>query len=210
MLAEIEGKFEISDALTSLGDMMRYNMKWTSEYVVLKEEIEHIKNYIALMNIRFDNKINLNINIDDTVLEQEILKMSLQPIVENSVKYGIKEEEQLTIDISAFVDLNNIVIIIKDFGKGIEENKLYEINYKINLDDETFNKIYMGNDKIFNKRRNNGLGLRNVNQRIKLYYGKEYGIYIESKQNFYTSVTVKLPLLILSGGLNGYEKNINS
>ncbi|MBZ4663877.1 MAG: hypothetical protein JG776_1592 [Caloramator sp.] len=210
MLAEIEGKYEISDALTSLGDMMRYNMKWTSEYVLLKDEIEHIKNYIALMNIRFDNKISLVINIDESLYEQEILKMSLQPIVENAVKHGIKEDEQFTIEISANRDLNNVVIVIKDYGKGINSTKLKEINYKINLDDERFNNEFLNKDKTAGNRKNSGLGLRNVNQRIKLYYGKEYGICIESKEGGFTVVTVKLPLLILSGGLNSYEKNISS
>lgn len=210
MLAEIEGMFQISDALTSLGDMMRYNMKWTSEYVVLKDEIGHIKNYISLMNIRFDNKINLIIKIDESVYEQEILKMSLQPIVENAVKHGIKEDEKFTIEISAYRDFNNVVIVIKDYGIGINNTKLEEINYKINLDDETFNNKYLNKDKTVVNRKNSGLGLRNVNQRIKLYYGKEYGIWIESKEGCFTSVTVKLPLLILSGGLSSYEKNISS
>lgn len=210
MLAEIEGQFEISDALTSLGEMMRYNMKWKSEYVVLKDEIEHIKNYISLMNIRFDNKIKLIINLDDWILEQEILKMSLQPIVENAVKHGMKEKDEGTIEINAYKENSSIYIVIKDYGIGMSKEKLQEINYKINLDDETFNEKFLDNKQIEKNKKGNSIGLRNVNQRIKLYYGKEYGIEVLSQEGVFTTVKVKLPLFILSGGISKNEKNFNS
>lgn len=210
MLAEIEGQFEISDALTSLGDMMRYNMKWKSEYVVLKDEIEHIKNYISLMNIRFDNKINLIINLEDSILEQEILKMSLQPIVENAVKHGIKDKDEGTIEINAYKENSNIYIDIKDYGIGMSKEELQEINFKINLDDELFNYKYLNKKQLEKNKKGNSIGLRNVNQRIKMYYGKEYGIKVLSQEGVYTTVRVKLPLFILSGGISKNEKNINS
>ncbi|GJM72937.1 hypothetical protein HMSSN036_51530 [Paenibacillus macerans] len=88
MMAEIEGQRTISDALTSLGGMMRYNFKWSGEYVKLRDEIRHIENYLEVMNIRFDEPVALITEISDGDLELEVLKMSLQPIVENAVKHA--------------------------------------------------------------------------------------------------------------------------
>ncbi|MDO6354601.1 histidine kinase [Caloramator sp. CAR-1] len=208
MLAEIEGQFEISDALTSLGKMMRYNMKWASEYVTLREEIDHIKNYTSLMNIRFDNKIKLIINIDSYLLEQEVLKLSIQPIIENSISHGIKDKldkELGIIEIKASIDGNTMIIEITDNGKGMSPEEVEKLNYKINLEDEEFNKNllnkYEGQETV---KRGNGIGLRIVNQRIKLYYGDDYGLQISSKKGEYTKVILKLPYLIVNGGISKY------
>ncbi|WDU84646.1 sensor histidine kinase [Caloramator sp. Dgby_cultured_2] len=208
MLAEIEGQLEISDALTSLGKMMRYNMKWASEYVTLREEIDHIKNYTSLMNIRFDNKIKLIINIDSYLLEQEVLKLSIQPIIENSISHGIKDKldkELGIIEIKASIDGNTMIIEITDNGKGMSPEEVEKLNYKINLEDEEFNKNllnkYEGQETV---KRGNGIGLRIVNQRIKLYYGDDYGLQISSKKGEYTKVILKLPYLIVNGGISKY------
>lgn len=187
MMAEIEGQYVISDSLTSLGDMMRYNMKWNSEYVTLSDEINHIKNYISLMNIRFDNTIKLSINIEEGLMEHEMLKMSLQPIVENTVKHGLREgfnEKRGEINIKAFKEGNYINIEVMDNGIGIEEDRLVLLNKEISY-------ISKGEHKPGGK--GYGIGLRNVNERIKLFYGDEYGIEVFSMVNLYTKVTMRIP-----------------
>ncbi|WP_411345448.1 sensor histidine kinase [Paenibacillus sp. WLX1005] len=92
MLAEIQDQRQISDALTSLGGMMRYNFKWAGEYVTLEQELRHIRNYIDVMNIRFDEPVILDVQVAPLYNELELLKMSLQPIVENAFKHGWDEE----------------------------------------------------------------------------------------------------------------------
>ena len=118
MLAEIENQPVISDALTSLGGMMRYNLRWTSEYVRLKDELGHITNYIAVMNLRFDHAITLNIDVPAEYMNQELLKMSLQPVVENAVKHGMlfkpSEARGMVVCISAALDDHAIVIDIAE------------------------------------------------------------------------------------------------
>ena len=124
MMAEIEEKYDISDAITALGNLMRYNMKWDSQFVSFKDEISYIKDYVSLMNIRFNNKIELIVDINNEVLSFQILKMSLQPIVENCIKHGLKnkisEENSIgKIYISTYVDQDKIRCEIFDNGVGM-------------------------------------------------------------------------------------------
>lgn len=196
MIAEIEEQYVISDSITSLGSMMRYNMKWNSEYTTLKDEINHIENYLSLMNMRFDNQIEVNLNIDEKLMEHDLLKMSLQPIVENSIKHGLRDtfdERQRQINISASIEGRSIKIEVMDNGVGMEMDKLLLLNEKItDMTKVNVRNNYVAMDGI-NKRASTGIGLRNVNERIKLFYGDEYGIEVESQVNAYTKVIMTLP-----------------
>ncbi|MDR3594910.1 histidine kinase [Clostridium sp.] len=180
MMALVEENYMVSDCLASLGDMMRYNMKWNNEFVSLSEEISHIKNYISLMTLRYDFEIILKIDIDAEFLNGEILKLTIQPLVENAVKHGISEKlmsENGIVSISVEIDETYLYLNVKDDGKGMDISKVHELQNHIN-----------GNvDKRY------GLGLKNVSDRIKLFYGKQYGITIEAKEGCYTQITLKLP-----------------
>ena len=195
MMAEIKGQLLISDSLASLGSMMRYNMNWNNEYVILNDEINHIENYVALMNIRFDNRLCLKQDIEEGLLDHEVLKMVLQPIVENSVKHGVLsviEEEVGYLYIKAKTEKNHIKIEVIDNGVGIPERQVIALNNKIQVTQKQMimNGLY---EQINNAKKSTGIGLRNVNERIKLFYGDEYGIEIMSKENFYTKVIMILP-----------------
>lgn len=80
MMAEIDERYDIADAVTRLGKLMRYSMKWESGNVSLERELDYIQNYIALMNLRFDYVVSLDIQIQPELLGQQLLKISLQPI----------------------------------------------------------------------------------------------------------------------------------
>ncbi|WP_139903435.1 cache domain-containing sensor histidine kinase [Clostridium thermarum] len=192
MMAEIDEQYMIADSIYSLGAMMRYNMKWNSEFSTLHEEIAHIQNYITLMNVRFDNKINLILEIEENLLEHEILKMSLQPIVENSVKHGLKnmmDDEKFNICVKAYLQGIFFKVSVTDNGVGIPKDEVEKLNKKIS----NFKKS--DNDEVNEnkKKASTGIGLKNVNERIKLFYGDEYGIEILSEVDSYTSVIVTLP-----------------
>ncbi|MBD0381964.1 sensor histidine kinase [Paenibacillus sedimenti] len=209
MLAEVEAQYTISDALTSLGALMRYSLKWSSDHVRLRDEIQHIQNYIAIMNIRYDDKLKLKLDIPEGYQEQEVLKMSLQPLVENAVKHGMNTDrarrEGIVILIRASKKDDTMLIEVADDGAGMSPEKLDELHEKISMEDALFYKKYWHKYKGENE--GNGIGLRNVTQRIKMYYGNEYGIRVESAEGAYTQVRMKLPYLILSGGLPADEKN---
>ncbi|GGI46385.1 hypothetical protein GCM10008018_16830 [Paenibacillus marchantiophytorum] len=210
MLAEVEAQYTISDALTSLGALMRYSLKWSSDHVRLRDEIGHIQNYIAIMNIRYDDKLELKLDIPEGYKEQEVLKMSLQPLVENAVKHGMNSDQVrrdgIVILIRAWQMVDGMLIEVMDNGAGMSPEKLIELHEKIEMDDAHFHTKYVGNKQIGDNE-GNGIGLRNVTQRIKMYYSNEYGIKVESRVGVYTRVMMKLPYLILSGGLSAYEKS---
>lgn len=190
MMAEIEEKYDISDALTSLGKLLRYSMKWNQYNVTVEQEIDYIKNYLALINLRFDYKIILSINISEDILKQTIPKMSLQPIIENAIYHGIEElAEDTTIYIKGTLKGDFCVIEITDSGVGMSEEDV--INLRRKIAGEIESKGTSGN----------GLGLKNVQDRIKINFGKEYGIDVQSKEKCYTKVIVKIPYRPLGGNL---------
>jgi two-component system sensor histidine kinase YesM len=209
MMAEVEAQYTISNALTSLGAMMRYSLKWSNDQVQLRNEIQHIQNYIAIMNIRYDDKLELKLDIPSSYLEQEVLKMSLQPLVENAVKHGMNIErarrEGVTIWIRASQSAEGMLIEVGDNGAGMSAHQLEELQEKMHMEDAYFHNKYGNRSE--REQEGNGIGMRNVTQRIKMYYGNEYGIWVESAEGAYTKVFMKLPYLILSGGMSANEKH---
>lgn len=184
MMAEVDEKYEISDAVTALGKLLRYSMKWVSKNVTVAEEIDYIKNYLALINLRFDYEIYLSLNMPDLILEQEIPKMSLQPIIENAIYHGIEElAEDTSIYVKGILFEGYCLIEITDSGKGMSEQEIERLQKKIQGEIETTGSS------------GNGIGLKNVQDRIKISFGNDYGISIASKEDCYTKVMVKIPLV---------------
>ncbi len=182
MMAEIEEKYEISDAITSLGKLLRYSMRWSSPNVKVKEEIEYIKNYLKLINLRFDYEIYLSLNIPEDIYSQQIPKMSLQPIVENAIYHGIEQmAEDTNIYIKGIVEENCCMIEVSDAGNGMSEEELENLYKKIAGEIETESAS------------GNGIGLKNVQDRIKMSFGEEYGMEISSQKDCYTKVTIRIP-----------------
>lgn len=182
MMAEIEEKYEISDAITALGRLLRYSMKWVSGNVTVREEIEYIRNYLALINLRFDYEIFLSLNVSEEVMMQEIPKMSLQPIVENAIYHGIEQlAEDTTIYIKGSISGTDCAIEITDAGKGMTEEELRKLYGRIT------GEISAGGGS------GNGIGLKNVQDRIHMNFGEEYGIEIASRLGCYTKVIVRIP-----------------
>ncbi|GGM28854.1 sensor histidine kinase YesM [Paraliobacillus quinghaiensis] len=196
MMAEIDGNYEISDTITSLGEMMRYNLKWKKDFVSLQDEVNHIKNYIDIMNVRLDNKLRFNVDIPSRYLSQEVLKMTFQPIVENSVKHGLLDvlhEKDGIISIKVFSNTKDIMIEITDNGVGMDKSTLCQLTANLiegTEVEETSSQMKSGS----------GIGLYNVHERIQLHYGNEYGLKIDSEEGEYTKVVVTLPCLLLEGG----------
>ncbi|MBT2290013.1 histidine kinase [Paenibacillus albidus] len=199
MLAEIEDQRAISDALTSLGGMMRYNFKWSGEYVKLGDEIRHIENYVEVMNIRFEHPIMLELAVEKAYLELEVLKMSLQPIVENSVKHawtGLEEDvQQRIIRIQVSEAAGEIFIAIRDNGIGMTPERLAALHEAVYAKEEP----ETGFQEADGVRKSGGIGLRNVHQRMQLFYGEEYGLEIGSEAGAWTTVFMTLPKVLLTG-----------
>lgn len=183
MMAEIDEEYAISDAITSLGKLLRYSMRWVSGNVLVEEEIEYIKNYLALINLRFDYEIYLSLNMPPLILQQRIPKMSLQPIMENAIYHGIEQmAEDTNIYMKGIVEGEDCIIEITDTGKGMNEEEVKELEKKIAGEIETSGGS------------GNGIGLKNVQDRIHISFGENYGIKVASKIGCYTKVSVRIPL----------------
>ena len=185
MMAFVKYQYEISEAITLLGRLMRYNIDWKNKYVLLEEEINHIKNYIKLINIRHNNKVALMIDIEDRFKHYRLLKMLLQPVVENAVNHGLEPKGTSgTINIKAYSREDSIHLVVTDNGAGMSAEKIQALRKKL---------ADGGGNHEPEPPKSNGIGLENVNERIKLYYGAEYGLDIRSEENVFTEVTVRLP-----------------
>lgn len=183
-VAEIDNKYDISDYLTALGRLMRYSMHWSNVYVTLKQEIDYIRNYLALMNLRCENKIDVNIMLRDDFVHLEVLKMTIQPIVENAINHGLAPKNwQGKLEIKAYEVSRKLYIEVMDSGVGMSPKQLELLEESIGVDSP--------NDAEDLNR--SGIGMKNVNERIKLFYGEEYGLKIESKESEFTKVWIILP-----------------
>lgn len=182
MLAEIDEKYDISDAITALGKLLRYSMRWTKGNVTVADELDYISNYLSLINLRVDYEIYLSVKLSPLILKQEIPKMSLQPIVENAIYHGIEPmAEDTNIYIKGIVDGDDCVIEITDAGRGMTEEQVKNLYRRLKGEIETSGGS------------GNGIGLKNVQDRIQMSFGEEYGLEIASKLGCYTKVSVRIP-----------------
>ena len=146
------------------------------------EEIAYNKNYIQLMNLRYDFTVILSIKIPEDIYEQEIPKMSLQPIVENAICHGIVEMgEDATIYIKALHQGEDFEISITDSGVGMNPEQMELLEKKMRGEIEA------------NGGSGNGIGLKNVQDRIQIQFGKKYGLKFHSRKGCFTKVSVLLP-----------------
>ena len=183
MMAEIKEEYDISDAVTSLGKLLRYSMRWTSDTVMVSEEIDYIRDYMALINLRFDYEIYLSLNIPDEIMKQQIPKMSLQPIIENAIIHGIEElADDTTIYVKGIPEGDYCTIEITDNGRGMNEEELLILKKKIS--GETVTEGGSGNS----------IGLKNVQDRIRMKYGDKCGINVATMEGCYTKVYVRIPM----------------
>ena len=178
-MAKIQGNNSVSKAITALVKLLRISTNLDREMITLQEEIDYVKNYIVIQKLRFNRAINISYNIDDKYMNLTVPKLILQPIVENSIIHGMEaEEDNLNIVIDGFVKEEKLIIEISDDGPGIED-EIMKVILKDSSDRNKFSKV----------------GLNNVNQRIKLYCGGEFGLKIETEYGKGTKVIVVLPVI---------------
>ena len=175
--AMAEGNEEISVLVKALAEYYRLCLSKGKDVIPLEKEIEHVKNYLIIQNIRYDNIIESEIFIDEACRKVLIPKITLQPLVENSIYHGIKVKEGYCgkLVIIANIQGDEVVIIVKDNGTGMSKEQIEEMNSSISEYDKDF-----------------GYGIRNVNKRIEILFGKEYGLHYE--QNEIGGVTVRIHL----------------
>lgn len=169
---------EASKALLALGDMMRYSIYKYRSFVPLNEEIRQIQNYLYIQSLRYDNRFTSEIDIPQDLQAFPIPCLTLQPIIENAVKYGVStRESEGMLAVRAMRDGSDLVIVVYDNGPGMSEAQIH--------------KALKPNDDL--EQDGGSIGLRNVNERMRLLFGEGYAITVKSEMGQYTQVTLRLP-----------------
>lgn len=182
--AVMQKNHDVANMIYLLSNLFRRSFRSSDIVVSIKDEIDYCMDYLEINSIRFHDRIKVEYFIDEEIMEYGILKLVLQPLVENIIVHGVNDNSKLVqISISGYLEEENVVIIIEDTGKGIDEIKMREIVANLNSD-----KINNGNSHI---------GLKNVNDRFKIVFGEKYGLHIHSIENELTSVKVILPAIRL-------------
>ena len=179
-LAEENKSAEVVKMVTSLSDFFRTTLSKGHDYITVKEERTHIESYLEIQQFRYQDILDYEIQMDEEIYGYIIPKLTLQPLVENALYHGIKNKRgKGKILITGKKQGDKIIFQVIDNGKGMTEEELNSLRKKMAGTDT-------GDEA-------KGFGVSNVNQRIKYYYGEEYGVFFESKENEGTNATIIIP-----------------
>jgi len=177
MMSLTEDRKDVARAIKVLAGLFRYSTKTGITEVSLEEELNHVKNYTELLKIRYEENVVIDYSVDERLLKIRTMKFILQPIVENAFQHGLNKKKGL-ISIELKKSDDRVLFSVSDSGSGINRERLNEL------------KEALENDSIDES---SSIGMFNVNNRIKLQYGTEFGLAIESEPGAGTVVTVALP-----------------
>lgn len=176
---ENEKQSEAVHTVTALARFFRLSLGKGKNIVTVKDEIDHVKNYLMIQHMRFKNKFDYEFDIAEDVLELPSLKLMLQPLVENAIYHGMEfMDGDGMIMVKAWRKEDELYLSVADNGLGMTEDKVEMI---------LTGKSTSGNG------RGSGIGVKNVNERIKLYFGEAYGLTIDSEPDEGTTVIIHLP-----------------
>lgn len=180
-IATIQKNSGIVQVVTALSSLLKNMAKGFNEKVTLRQELDFLQNYITIEKIRYIELFDVEVTVDEDILyEAKIIKLTLQPIVENAIFSGIEPSGRFgLIQIHAFAKNGVLYVTVTDNGIGITP--------------ENIEKLLTDTSRI-TKSNMSGIGLPNVDRRLKLVYGEDYGITIESELDQYTKITISLPL----------------
>jgi two-component system sensor histidine kinase YesM len=186
-IAYLEEVPKIEKMAENLASLYRFTAKLEQSDISLAEELEHLKRYLEIIHIRYTKHFESKVYVDEKYLHARIIKLSIQPIVENAVKYAVEPRNgKAAVMVSAYPEGNDLMIEIADNGPGIDANILRNLKERLMM-------ITKQPDHGVNT--HDSLGLTNVHRRLVLYYGKDYGIHIHSFPNQGTVVSVRVPFI---------------
>lgn len=169
------------EMVSALAKFFRISLSKGNEIITLDKELQHGESYLKIQNIRFQDRFTYLINKDESLYQYVCPKIILQPIIENAVYHGMKSmsgEGEVIINLSS--NNEDIIIEVIDNGEGMSEQQVYDIMHK----------------EVVSSSHGSGIGVRNVDQRLKVCFGSEYGIEIESEIDEGTTVRIKIPKVV--------------
>lgn len=174
--AKLSNQTHISQMVEALGSLLRTSINLKEPLIPLSKELDIINHYVTIQKYRFEERLDFNVDVPEMLLQCSIPKLSLQPLVENAINYGLEQMiDTCTIKIHAYAEHELLFITVEDNGPGMEEQFVAQL-----LSGEV-------------KTKGSGLGLKNIEDRIKLLYGDAYGLQVESEPNGGTTVKLILP-----------------
>jgi len=180
-MAVLQGNREISRMVVSLGKLLRISISENQELIPLATEMEHVKHYLLIQKFRFEDKLDYELHVQEHLKHCACMRLIIQPLVENALYHGIeKMREKGIISIRAFEENGYLIIEVADNGLGMSQDRLGEL----------FGKPLQG----ASKHSHEGVGLRNVHERIRIRFGEPYGIMVCSAYKEGTIVRVRIPL----------------
>lgn len=186
-LLRMERTDEAIMILQNLTILFRIFLSKGREVIPIRQEIRHLESYLIIQSMRYSRKFTYSVDVPKEYHHFYTLKLILQPLVENSIYHGLSEEHtNIHIHISLKEKENHFVFSVEDTGGGMtpEELEYLREGIQVGVREE---------DILHSMEKEGGYGLKNVNERIKIYFGEEYGLYVDSQKNVGTVVTVALP-----------------
>ncbi len=185
-MAEMNRSAEVVEMTSALARLFRISISRGLERIPLRDEADHVRSYLTIQKMRYGDRFSYTIDIPDSLLEHTVLKIMLQPLVENAIYHGIRSLTYTgLIEIGAHVENDHLLVWVQDNGTGMDVVELNRLLESLDAREET--PVGMTRQ---------GLGVRNVHERIKLYFGKEYGLQVSSRPGQGTRITCFLPLVL--------------
>lgn len=181
---------EISDITEALSRVFRNMISDKHELLPLRQEMDNINNYMKIQQFRFNHKFQFCCQVEDELLDKYMIpRMILQPLVENAIMHGLERKiEGGWVRVTAYVTERRFVLDVTDNGAGISEERLRLLNHAMKMEPAEYT--------VSNDYQHAGIALININRRIKLNFGNQYGIILSSTPNIRTVSEVVLPLLL--------------
>ena len=188
----LNGLESVANMAELLGDFYRYTISQEDNFVSFKEELDNAEVYFQIQRFRFSKKLELEVKVQENLLSLKVPRILLQPIVENSIVHGLEGRETGgKVEISITRSNQHVYIQVSDDGIGIEEEKLRQINEDLRNIRRGFQGGVVGKGGM--SKAGMGVSLLNIQERIHLLYGREYGLYLQSLENAGTDVCMVLP-----------------
>lgn len=197
-LAQLNNVPEISSTVSDLSDLMEGSIGRDDRLITIKEEFTYADKYISLQKRRFGDRLELVKNIQPEVNSIKIPRLLIQPLIENAVYHGVESirgKGTITLNAEKLEDCVSIEVI--DNGAGMDREDLEQLNARLSMDNDTYFRD-------LSTKRSRSIGIENVNRRIKLFYGENYGLKIESEPGRYTKAVVIIPFRINTEGGEGF------
>ena len=190
-IAEIQGCIQVSNLCQSLAGLFRYSLDMKNPLSTVSGELVHLKNYIYVMNVRMQNQVEYEFHIDDNVLQDTLPRISIQPLVENALNHGLKNQKgKKKVIISAGIREDDLLISVEDNGIGMSDEKIRELF----------------SEDPGEKQKNRSIGIFNIHKRMQYLYGESYGVKIKSEPEKGTVVFLEIPRKIQGENQNACKK----